>query len=162
MTAYAWKPGTRIHGVDAQAAGDHLEIIREKNGGTLTPEAVLADARSNNSPIHSAFEWDDSAAAEKHRLWQARYLLACLTVNVTIQKQEERPVRAFVHVTRTPEAVRQYVPVAAAMADADMRKQVLERAWNDLLSWRQKYADLKELASIFEAVDRAKSKKDAA
>lgn len=160
MTAYAWKPGTRIHGVDAQAAGEHLELVREKNGGTLTPEAVLADARSNNSPIHSAFEWDDSAAAEKHRLWQARYLMACLTVNVTIQKQEERPVRAFVNVTKAEE--RQYVPVAAAMADPDLRKQVLDRAWNDLLAWRQKYSDLKELASIFEAVDRAKADKDAA
>lgn len=55
MNVYGWKSGSRIK-VNAQQAGELFEQLE-----TVTPETVLEAAKSEDSPIHSAFEWDDTA-----------------------------------------------------------------------------------------------------
>jgi hypothetical protein len=47
-----------------------------ERAGRLTPEEVVDHARDPDCPGHGFFEWDDSKAAHKHRLDQARELLA--------------------------------------------------------------------------------------
>jgi hypothetical protein len=47
-----------------------------ERAGRLTPEEVVEHARDPDCPGHGFFEWDDSKAAHKHRLDQARELLA--------------------------------------------------------------------------------------
>ena len=64
---YGWKKTARIHGVDAQKAGRRLMAIHKRKGH-LSAEMVLRDAEKVNSPLHDHFEWDDSEAAEQHRL----------------------------------------------------------------------------------------------
>ncbi len=55
-----------------------------ERGGRLSPEDVLRSAASTNSPLHDYFEWDDSAAAQKHRLEQARQLIRSVRVVVEV------------------------------------------------------------------------------
>ena len=55
------------------------ELVQD---GTLTAENVVDDARSPESPLHQHFEWNDTAAAEKYRITQARKLIS--SVHVTI------------------------------------------------------------------------------
>jgi len=43
------------------------------------------------------------------------------------------------------------------MSDQEIRQQVLQRAWSELSSFRQRYADLEELAGVFAAMDKAKA-----
>lgn len=43
--------------------------------GKLTAEGVVDEARSEDSPLHSHFEWDDEKAGHEYRLIQARRLL---------------------------------------------------------------------------------------
>lgn len=150
---YGWRPGSRI-GIDAQAAGKELAQIERKEGG-LSPEAVVERARSDNSALHGHFEWDDAAAAEQHRLSQAGELIRAIVVDVSRSNTEPaKPTRAFVSVER--EDSRAYVSTVTAMSDAALRKQVLERAWNELLAVRRKYADLRELAAVFQVIDRSR------
>ena len=52
-----------------------LRSIAAKNDGLLKPEDVVEAARPANSPLHTRFTWDDSAAAHQFRLEQARTLI---------------------------------------------------------------------------------------
>ena len=64
-----------------------VERLRElENDGRLQPADVVTDARDPTSPLHSHFEWDDGAAAERYRLSQARSLIRSVKINVTVRE----------------------------------------------------------------------------
>lgn len=152
---YAWRPGSRVN-LDADKAGRELENIRNTHGGELKAPDVLERARSANSSLHDHFEWDDGKAAEQHRLTQAGELIRSITVDITRSNIEPpKTVRAFVSVER--EGGRSYTSTLHAMGDAELRRQVLEGAWRELLAIRQKYQGLEELARVFQAIDEARS-----
>lgn len=149
---YAWRPGSRIS-IDPNKAGRELARI-EKAEGSLTAEVVLERAKSANSSLHDHFEWDDSRAAEQHRLTQAGELIRSITVDVSRSNLEPaKPVRAFVNVRE--EEQRHYVGTARAMSDKELRQQVLARAYAELEAFRRRYAELTELSAIFAAIDQA-------
>ena len=60
-----------------------LEKIRVRNGGVLTPEAVVRAAKKQSSPLHGCFDWNDTDAAEKWRHQQARVLIHNVQVVTT-------------------------------------------------------------------------------
>ncbi|HYF57309.1 MAG TPA: hypothetical protein VEA41_23880 [Salinarimonas sp.] len=152
---YGWRPGSHIS-LDPQRAGEELDRLRTRHNGQLTPETVVAQARDPKSSLHPHFEWDDSAAAEKWRESQAGQLIRSLTVDITRSNiAEPRHIRAFVNVERDND--RHYVSVAHAMSDADLRRQVLQRAFAELEAWRARHAELTELARIFAAIDETRS-----
>lgn len=64
-----------------------LESI-ENNKGQITPDVLLETARSEDSSLHNKFTWDDSEAAEKWRLEEARYLIKSFRLVVTIEERE--------------------------------------------------------------------------
>lgn len=57
----------------------------ESETGRLLPTEVVAAARDPESPLHGYFEWDDTAAAEQHRLHQARQLIRRVRIDVTVR-----------------------------------------------------------------------------
>lgn len=137
---------------DAKAVGEHIELLRKQHHGELTPEDVLADARHDNSPLHSFFEWDDTAAAHQHRLAQARGLIRSV---VAIYVHDDKPAtrqKAYVHIAE-PSAPH-YRETSHAMSQKKTREIVLQRAWNEFQQWRRRYADLKEFAALFEAAEQ--------
>jgi hypothetical protein len=81
------------------------------------------------------------------------YLIRSIEVVVT-DEPEAKPVRAFVSVVRDED--RSYTHVSHAMADPELRRQVLVSALRELEAWRNRYAELVELASIFAAIDEAR------
>lgn len=149
---YGWRSGAHIS-LDAQKAGEELDRLRTRHNGQLTPETVVEKARDPKSHLHAHFEWDDAAAAENYRQEQAGQLIRSLTVDITRSNIEEpKHIRAFVNVERDGD--RHYVAIAHAMSDEQLRRQVLQRAWAELEAWRQRHAELTELARIFSMVDR--------
>lgn len=136
---------------DPMIVGQHLEYLRQQYKGELTPDDIVSDARNGNSPLHSFFEWDDSAAAHQYRLKQARGLIRSV---VAIYQEPEQPVRkiqAFVHI---PEAgTPHYRATPEALSTTKTRELVLQRAWREFQNWRQRYKDLSEFASIFAVAD---------
>lgn len=70
-----------------------LAKICSLNRGRLTPDAVVADAKSPESPLHDQFEWDDSAAANQYRLDQARSLIRTMRIEVTTESRTVSTVR---------------------------------------------------------------------
>ena len=146
--------------VDPQRVGEELEKLRQRRGGELTPEDVLTAARSTRSPLHPAFEWDDSRAAHQYRLDQASYLIrAVYAIPEEDEVQHER-VRAFVYVKSLSTGEEHYTSTVVAMSDAELRAQVLQRALTELRTWQRKYRELKELAAVFEAIEEVANSRE--
>ena len=137
-------------GIPAQKAGAELERIERKHGA-LTAATVLDESRDSKAVLHPCFEWDDTKAAEKYRLSQARCIIASLTV--TVREEQRAPVRAFVNVAETRRDEGKFINVAAALSDADMRRIVIRHAIAELESFLKKYRGLEELAEIFAAIE---------
>jgi len=152
---YGFSDGARIPpGQDADQVGNELERLRAAAGGLLTAEGVLGAAKRKRSPLHDFFEWDDNRAAQRYRLAQASYLLRVVVVVPEDDEERFHPVRAFVTVGQPDEAQpRTFTHVRAAMADDDMRDQVLGRARRELAGWRRRYRQLEEFAAVLEAID---------
>lgn len=138
--------------VPAQKAGEALEAIRESRG-SLTAKIVVDESRADGAPLHGCFEWDDATAAEKHREDQARYLLRSITVTFNDEPKTERDIRAFVHVEQ--KGVESYVPLSVAMGDKALRAQVVKRALEELVVWRERYRSYDELSELFIAIEQA-------
>lgn len=157
MIRYVWKGGLGDNPGLAQAVGEKLNEI-ERQHGEVTPQLVLEEARSSNSLLHQFFNWDDEAAANAHRLWQARQLICRVHVKIIDDGKPKPAIRAFVNLRR-PEEGQSYIGTVNAMSNEFQRAQLLRRAEDDLMSWRRKYDDLVEFASVFSAIDRRASRK---
>ena len=80
-----------------QTPKDYLrEYIINNNIVFITPKQVVELATDPDSPLHDAFEWDDSIAASNYRIWQARALIASL--KITVEKKPDKEVRLMVSV----------------------------------------------------------------
>jgi hypothetical protein len=125
-----------------------LKRIAQDQDGILDPQYIVDSARDPESPLHSRFDWEDSSAAEKWRLHQARNLIR-VTVSYLPQVHCE-PTRVFVSLTtdRKDGGYRQTVDV---LHDSNMRRQLLTDALDELRRLQRKYSLLKELAGVFEA-----------
>lgn len=148
---YEWARGSRFE-AKPQEIGERIEQIRTINAGFVTPELLVDDARAEESPLHPCFEWDDTAAAMKYRLDQARLVLRSITVSIA--EDRRLPIRAFVSVERDDGEGRTYTSIREALGDTGMREQLLGNALSEIKSWRSRYSRLKELADVFAAVDQ--------
>lgn len=150
---YKWKQGAKVQ-LDPQVAGEELERIRVHQNGRLESADVVEASRIKEAPLHDHFEWNDAKAAEAHRVEQARYLIRSIEVMVERSDSEVVPIRAFVSVQRDED--RSYTSTFHALADPDLRGQVVNQAWKELEAWRQRHAELVEFARIFTAMDQAR------
>ena len=136
-------------GVSPQLIGERIEIIKIRNGGFVTADMLVKEAKKKTSPLHGCFTWDDKEAGKLRRLDEARWILRTITVEV---ETDDEPIitRAFVSVTDEPV----YTTIESAMSDDNMRASLLDQAKNELRSFKIKYAQLKELAVVFAAIDK--------
>ena len=131
--------------------GDPQRVAEEiyQIGETVTPEQVLDRGRDGDSELHKCFEWDDSAAAERYRLNQAREILRFLV----IEKKEdapakEPPVRVFYNI----ETAGGYKPTEIIFQNPDEHQKLLKKALSELDAFQKKYRSLSELEEVFEAI----------
>lgn len=94
--------------------------------------------------MHAAFEWDDEAAAQQHRLAQARRLIVSVRV---VNGPVQAPIPAFVSV-RTPERGREYLPTVEALSAEQIRARVLDEIAQFVESLQRRYGAFKEAADL--------------
>lgn len=128
-----------------------LEHIRQENDGLLRPEDVVQKAEDSESLLHPYFDWDDSEAARKWRLEQARRLIRVAVI--IIEPEQTSPVRAYVSLLGDRPVGNGYRTTVEVLADAGKRRRLLQQALSDLAVFRRKYALLSELAEVFAAAD---------
>lgn len=126
-----------------------LTRIAERNGGILRPDDVVEAARSPQSVLHSHFDWDDSDAAHKWRIHQARNLINVVVSCVGDAKQT--PMRVFVSLTSDRVPGGGYRLMTHVLSDRELREQMLKDALLELQTFETKYKSLMELARVFAA-----------
>lgn len=129
-------------------------VAREaaKHGG-ITPAQLVTAARNPKSPGHACFEWDDTIAAQAHRLTQASSIIRSLTVaySPASAPDELRTIRAYwpdsshgasKGVYKAIEAIAAD-PVASAVLLAEMEREwrAFRRRWGHMAEFLDLIAD---------------------
>lgn len=129
-----------------------LEEVRSlAEDGLLRPENVVAWARQHHeSQLFQHLNWDDTDAAEKYRVDQVRQLIRVVIVQSEVV---DRKVRAFVSTPADRSHGGGYRPVDDALRRA--RQDLVNDALKSLVRMRNRFTHLPELASVFDAVDKA-------
>lgn len=142
--------------VKAQVVGDRIAVLQKEKGERPGAHDVVEDARPEDSPLHPCFEWDDSEAAEKWRMAQARRLLASFEEVVIDERgiEHRHPACVSVSVGREPSA---YMNTRMAMSQPDTSAIVIAEAKAALAGWSRRYRHLvkiaKEFGPVLEAID---------
>lgn len=140
---YSFKSGSHIK-ADAQAAGEMCEKLAAE--GRLTARDLVEENRPESAPLHNEFEWNNDAAADSWREHQARHIIGCLV----IKAEKKEPVRAFFNIQRSEPT---YSHIESILQSRDETESLLRTALLELTAFERKYAMLKELARVFEAID---------
>ena len=101
-----------------------LEAIAALNGGRITPQQVVDDARDEESPLHDSFTWDDAEAADKQRLTEARLLLRTMYVQ-RVDHTTVHKVLAYLRDPVQPSNKQGYISTQVLRTDADLARIAL-------------------------------------
>lgn len=121
-----------------------LEQLRIECGGTLTPEYVVSRASDPKHPLHKSFTWNDTEAARKWRLHQARNLIR---VHVNVIWPDTKPTRVFVSLMEDRRSGVGYRSAVDVLEDDELRDQLIAQAKRDADLWRKKYGILRDVAA---------------
>ena len=107
-----------------QEINDELARIAERNGGLLTPDAVVAAAAKKDSVLHELFEWDSRKAAHAWRIEQARALIRSVRVVITTDRTKVSTV-GYVRDPDLKADQQGYVATASLVGDSDRARSAL-------------------------------------
>ena len=127
---YQWKEGARIS---------------EQNA--LTAQRLVDESRPEDAPLHAAFEWNDTIAAEEWRKHTARHIINSLV----IREEAQAPVRAFFNIRAEGSS---YQSIHAIIRRPDKMDCLLGEAYAELEAFRRKYAMLDQLRGVMDAIDK--------
>lgn len=143
MITHTWKmPG--IFKADAQKVGEEISAL----GDEVTPQQLVEAARDESTELHKCFEWDDTIAAEKWRLHQARQVFCFLVIREEEPKPEDVPVRVW-HKNDSGG----YKRAELVFRQEDEYQKLLQAAYAELRAFKIKYARLQELSEILALID---------
>lgn len=115
---------------------------------SITPENVLALGEDETTELYKCFEHDDTIAAHKYRLIQAREIIRSFVI--VCEEKEIEPIRAYQITTETSV----YQPTRLFLQDKDEYSALLSRAKEELQAFRKRYEVLSELEEIFNEIDK--------
>lgn len=142
---YQWKEGARIS-FPAQIAGRVCSALEEQNA--LTAQRLVDESRPEDAPLHAAFEWNDTIAAEEWRKHTARHIINSLV----IREEAQEPVRAFFNIRAEGSS---YQSIHAIIRRPDKMDCLLGEAYAEMEAFRRKYAMLEQLRSVMNAIDES-------
>jgi hypothetical protein len=117
--------------------------------GHLTPEAVVNEARSEDSPLHTFFEWDDDIAAEKYRLVQARTLIRIVREEIGEEDDgEPKYVRAYVSARHVGREETGYLATREVLQSPVSEAILLRSLKREITGLQKKYGHLQEFGAI--------------
>lgn len=64
---------------------ERVRNIYDRNGGTITPDMVIEDAKDPDSPLHEKFDWNLETAAMSAWRETARKIIRSVRVVVTVE-----------------------------------------------------------------------------
>lgn len=143
---FQWKEGTR-HKVDPNIAGVMCSDMEK--AGKLTAENLVEANRPKDAPLHEEFDWNNTIAAEKWRCHQARNIINSIVV-VSEDRPKVEAVRCFF---RVEAAAPNYESVSTIVRNENKYAKLIEQALRELIAFKKKYAQVKELSGVFLAIE---------
>ena len=144
MTVH-WKL-TGIFKADAEMVANEIAAI----GDNVTPQQIVDRAKDEDSELHKCFTWDDTMAAQKWRLEEARKVVQLLVIDRSQEIETEPPVRVFFKIGNThDEGYKQTVNI---LRNNDEYAALLKQALAELEAFQRKYRTLSELEPVFDAI----------
>lgn len=132
---------------------EQLMRVREGNGGVLTPDAVVEEARAEDSPLHALiFDRDVPDAAEEY--YRARARAVIRTCRLAYKEADEtspaKSVRAFHAVRSEAEDRRRYVyePAEEIAVDPLKRAMLMREMERDWMELKRRYLDFAEFVEM--------------
>ena len=151
MIVAKWAKGFEGFYKNANAQLVANEII--SIGQSATPTQIVEKAKDKNSELHKCFTWEDSIAADKWRLQEARNIVHCLVIDTNANDEiKTEGIRVFHKVDNAHESG--YKSIEVILQNADEYEALLKQAKADLISFKKKYAKLAELEDVFSAIDQ--------
>lgn len=129
---------------------DDLQSIYQQYG-QLTPRLVLDEARDEDHPLHSRFEWDDRIAAEAHRLNQAHELITSVKITYRRTDGSRSDVRAFHAMRSTDEdgdGGYEYLPAADIARDEILSALLLREMKRDIAALKSRWGHFQEFVAL--------------
>lgn len=149
MKKYSWKS----HGFSANAQKIGKELEKLEILGELNSEAVLKYAESHkNSELYKCFEWSDTEASKRYRLYQASLILS--SISLEIKEEPKIKQRVYVSVKSTETGERTFKNIKEVLKNDDEYQQLISRAKLEFDNCKERYQsvikkeDLKDI--IFE------------
>ena len=140
-TVAMWKPGFEsLHKADPQKVADEIARICPEP----KPEQIVERARDSTTELHKCFDWNDTTAAEKWRIHQARQIVCHLVFKRPESEREKPPIRIF-YKNKGDEG---YKPTTFIMQNKSEYDALLEQAYAELHRFKEKYHTLSELEEI--------------
>ncbi len=136
---YLKRKGARIAKSQVKVIAKEVNKLIERDG-VAKAETLVEEAKAKTHPLHDLFEWDDTAAAVKWRVHQARYFIGCVQVDMGTG-----PISAFV--SARPTYAAGVVPIHVAVKDVDIGAAMRARAAMELEIWTRRYALLDALCA---------------
>lgn len=142
-----------------EAARKALAQIKTSNPeGLLTAEDVVTTAAHPDHPLHKFFEWDETEAAHKYRLMQARALIRKVTV--IAPDDDEKPMPKYVSLRK--DRAREhggYRETKEVVNSRELLTQLEETAKADIDGTLRRYEMLKTLCAKVRKAAGIKPKK---
>lgn len=140
---HVWAEGSRMTG-DAELAAKVCDELEAK--GAFSAESLVDASRDEDAPLHDMFEWNDTIAAEKYRIEQAKKIIRSIVVVM-----DDKPMTYRAYSSTGPKV---YMSTAKALSQTRTREILLNTAKAELAAFKRKYQTLTELSEVFHAIDR--------
>ena len=131
--------------------GDPNKIKSELDtlGNSFKPEDIVELAKDPNTELHRCFEWNDTIAADKYRISQARTLICNLVIDTSSQNDPTAtiPVRIFHQADGAS-----YKPLEIIIKNPTEYQAMLTRCHNELIALKNKYSSLSEYQEIWDLI----------
>ena len=145
-----------------RAAAEMARLMNRAPDGLLKPQSLVRFARDKETALHRFFEWDDSKAAAKYRIDQAR---SVIQVWVEVNHDGDPPSRVLVSLSTDQPGGGGYREMRKVLNSREMTATLFADAVTDLARWRDRYfalarmAKFKKLDVVFQEVDRLSPQK---
>ena len=120
-------------------------------GDSYTPQDILEYAREHeDSELNKCFDWDDTTAAEKWRIFTARQI--CCSLKVIVIHEDKEPVSY--RIIQHDHEEKAYKPVTLTVRNDDEYSRLLKQAKAELAAFRKRYEKIVELEPIIDEIER--------
>jgi hypothetical protein len=123
--------------------------LAEQNGGTITPEIIVDDAKRKESPLYECFEHDADRGLYQYQLIQARQLIRTVRVEIRTIHQTVRP-HYFVRDPEMPSDQQGYVAIPVLQNDETRARSAVVA---ELKRVTQALSRARDIASALELED---------